>query len=244
MKQHEAVFEAMKALGGYATLGQLNHTALKVPDCKWGTKTPFASIRRIVQTHPEFFRIKPGLWGLTSERERVLKQLGISSSSPPAKAEEFNHSFYQGLIVEIGNLRGYSTFVPNQDKNKAFLNKKLSEVASHQDYFEFTYENLLRRARTVDVTWFNERKLPKAFFEIEHSTDIHNSLLKFTEFQDFRINFFIVADATRRREFDAKVAYAAFAPIRTEVRFLDYEAVSELHTRMYVGVGAKELSLV
>ena len=148
------------------------------------------------------------------------------------------------MIVELGNLSGYSTFVPHQDKNKIFLSRKLSEVASLQDYYEFTYENLLRRARTVDVTWFNDRKLPKAFFEVEHSTDIHNSLLKFTEFQDFRVDFFIVADAARRQEFEGKLAYAAFAPIRTEVKFLDYEAISELHTRASANIVAKELALL
>jgi len=39
MKQHEAVLLAMKQNGGYATLGQLYQTAIKIPDCKWGTKT-------------------------------------------------------------------------------------------------------------------------------------------------------------------------------------------------------------
>ena len=72
MKQHEAVLLAMKQNGGYATLGQLYQTAPKIPGCTWGTKTPFATIRRIVQEHEEFFKIRPGLWALTSEKEKVL----------------------------------------------------------------------------------------------------------------------------------------------------------------------------
>ncbi len=73
MKQHEAVIEAIRQMGGYATLAQLYHAAVRVPACEWKTKTPFASIRRIVQTTPEFFRIRPGLWALVSERARVLE---------------------------------------------------------------------------------------------------------------------------------------------------------------------------
>ena len=244
MKQHEAVIEAMKANGGFATLGQLYQTVLKIPDCKWETKTPFASIRRIVQTHSEFFKVKPGLWALTSKRAEIENALGISPSSTPTKVAEFNHSFYQGLIVEIGNLEGYETFIPRQDKNKLFLKRTLYDVASLPDYHDFTFEYLLRRARTVDVTWFNERKLPNAFFEVEHSTDIQNSLLKFLEFQDFRINFFIVADIVRHREFENKLAYSAFAPIRAEIKFLDYEKLAELHSRVSSGLKAeKELGL-
>ncbi len=49
MKQHEAVIQVMKKNGGYATLGYLYKNALKVPGVIWKTKTPFASIRRIVQ---------------------------------------------------------------------------------------------------------------------------------------------------------------------------------------------------
>jgi hypothetical protein len=49
MNQREAVIEAMRTNGGYATLGELYKRALKVPGVSWETKTPFKSINRIVQ---------------------------------------------------------------------------------------------------------------------------------------------------------------------------------------------------
>ncbi|MDQ3804673.1 MAG: hypothetical protein M3416_12680 [Acidobacteriota bacterium] len=231
MKQHDAVIQAMKDNGGYATLGHLYRTAPKIPGSEWKTKTPFASIRRIVQEHPAFFRIKPGLWALEAERKRIAREFALTEGAPREKAEEFNHSYYQGLIVELGNLKNFETFVPHQDKNKLFLSRKLSEVATLPQYHEFTYNHLLRRGRTVDVTWFNERRLPNAFFEVEHSTDIQNSLLKFVEFQDFKVRFFIVADGSRREEFADKLSRTVFKPIRTEVNFLDYDSLSVLHSR-------------
>jgi hypothetical protein len=144
MKQHEAVLEAMKQNGGLATLGQLYQTVLKIPDCEWKTKTPFASIRRIVQTHPDlFFKVKPGVWALTSERERIAKQFGLASHSIAPKTTDFSHSFYQGLVVEIGNLKGYATFVPNQDKNKPYLRQKLADIAGLAEFYTFSYDFLL-----------------------------------------------------------------------------------------------------
>ncbi len=232
MRQYEAVIQAMKENGGYATLGHLYQAALKIPDVRWGTKTPFASIRRIVQQHPEFFRIRPGLWALTSERERILEKFKVRDDAPRKEVEEFNHSYYQGLIVEIGNFKRYDTYVPNQDKNKQFLSQRLADISSLKQFPPFTYEHLLKRARTVDVTWFNARGFPDAFFEIEHSTDIHNSLLKFVEFQDFRIQFYIVADAVREREFEQKKGYSAFNPIRADLKFLDYESLSTWHSKL------------
>lgn len=76
MKQYEAVIETLKRLGGCATFGQLNQEVFKIEDCTWNTKTPFASIRRIVQDRKEIFRIRPGLWAL--EEYRSLLADGVS----------------------------------------------------------------------------------------------------------------------------------------------------------------------
>jgi hypothetical protein len=239
VKQHEAVIQAMRENGGYATLGQLYRTAIRIEGCRWGTKTPFASIRRIVQTHSkDFFRIKPGLWALVSERGAVLSKLALDAEASARNPEEFNHSYYQGLLVEVGNLTNHETFVPHQDKNKPFLERRLVEVATLKEFYSFTYDSLLKRAKTVDVSWFNHRKFPDSFFEVEHSTDIQNSLLKFVEFQDFKIRFYIVADKARFGEFQKKLGYTAFDSIRSEVTFLDYESLSDLHLKVSAAAAA------
>ncbi|HEX8920486.1 MAG TPA: hypothetical protein VF766_03345 [Pyrinomonadaceae bacterium] len=232
MRQYEAVIQAMRENGGYATLGHLYRTATKIEGSNWeGTKTPFASIRRIVQIYPHhFFRIRPGLWGLTAEKERVIELFDLAGKPSRDKVEEFDHSYYQGLLLEIGKLEGYKTFVPHQDKNRPFLTRKLSDISTLKQFPEFTYTHLLKRGRTVDVAWFNERTLPYAFFEVEHSTDIRNSLQKFAEFRDFRIKFRIVADAARLRDFKSKLESSIFAPISSEVEFFDYQAIAEWHT--------------
>jgi hypothetical protein len=237
MKQHEAVVLAMQRTGGYATLGQLYQAVPRIPDCEWGTKTPFASIRRIVQTHDEFFRLRPGLWALTSEKEKVLRL--FSEGQAPTREKEYSHYFFQGLVVEIGNLKGFGTCIPSQDKNKPFGPDKLGDVATVAQLQKFTFDDVLRRAQTIDVTWLNARRFPDSFFEIEHSTDIYNSLLKFLEFQDFRVNFCVVADSRRRAEFQSKLSSVAFAPIKQSVKFWDYDAVSELHTKISASVLAE-----
>jgi hypothetical protein len=233
MKQHEAVIKVMEKNGGFATLGFLNQEVLKVPYVEWKTKTPFASIRRIVQDERFFFKIKPGLWALKSFKDKlpfdVLPVEGISES----KREEFNHAYYQGLLVEVGNLKKYWTFVPNQDKNKDFLGKKLGEVASLKEFWKFSYDNLVQKAQTIDVSWFNQRKMPSMLFEVEHSTDIQNSLLKFVELQDFYVEFFIVADDVRRREYYNKISLNAFTPIQKRINFLSYRKLSEWHSKVY-----------
>ena len=59
LKRDENLILALEKLGGMAKLGQLYKN---VDVSKWMTKTPFASIRRIVQTNKEFSKIKSGIW--------------------------------------------------------------------------------------------------------------------------------------------------------------------------------------
>lgn len=226
MKQYEQVIEVMHKNGGYATLGFLNQN---VNVSEWKTRTPFATIRRIVQDERFFFKIKPGLWALKEFENEVLNKFNIEKKSK--EADQFNHTYYQGLLVEIGNLNGYNTYIPPQDKNKLYLENKLGSIAKLGPIYEFSYSEIVDRARTIDVIWFNNRKLPYSFFEIEHTTDIQNSLMKFFDLQDYYTNFYIVSAKEREREFSKKLKYNAFDEINNRVRFLDYDYVSELHSK-------------
>ena len=221
MKQYEAVILTLEKLGGVATLGELNHEVFKIEECEWKTKTPFASIRRIVQQRKEIYKIKPDEKNKNSEE--MIK---------------FNHSYYQGLLLEIGNLKKMDTFIPNQDKNKNFINKKLGDLRSLEKVPKFSYLKIVNRTSTIDVIWFNNRfsddkevKLPHSFFEVEHSTDIQNSLLKYNDLQDFYTEMFIVADEIRKKEFEKKIGYSAFKDLKVNnrVKFLSYNRLVELY---------------
>jgi hypothetical protein len=239
MKQNEAVIKVMEENGGFATLGFLYQEVLKVRGVEWKTKTPFASIRRIVQDPRHFYKIKPGLWALNAYKNKVPHYLQPAETTPKERREVYNHSYYQGLLVEVGNLRKYETFIPDQDKNKRFLGKSLGEICTAKEFYKFSYEHIVKRARTIDVSWFNVRKMPNSLFEVEHSTDIQNSLLKFMELQDFDANFFIVASHARKAEYSAKLAFTAFTPIKGKVRFMDYDKLSEIHAKTHELVAAE-----
>lgn len=66
MTQRDALIHPSPRLGGIATLGTLYQEVFKITECTWKTKTPFVSIRQIVQLAPEIYKIKPWLWALES----------------------------------------------------------------------------------------------------------------------------------------------------------------------------------
>jgi hypothetical protein len=235
MKQYEAVRQALEKLGGVATLGQLNQETMKIKSCEWKTKTPFASIRRIVQLDKNIYKIKPGLYGLLKCKKEIEARGIISETSVNKNSNqvvEFNHSYYQGLLLTVGNLKGLKTFIPNQDKNKKFINKPLGDIRTLNSLPEYSYPNLIQRSSTIDVIWFNERKMPHSFFEVEYSTDIQNSLLKFNDLQDFSSRMIIVADVSRKNEYENKIRYTSFKDISDRVKFLDYESLSKQYERI------------
>lgn len=238
MKQYEAVIKVMEESGGFATLGYLYQNVLKIPDCEWKTKTPFASIRRIVQDERFFFKIKPGLWALNTHKDAIAEKFPIGEESSKEEKDEFDHTYYQGLLVQIGNFKGYETFVPSQDKNRRFLDRPLLDYTTLKKLYDFTYENIVNKAKTVDVIWFNERKFPDSFFEVEHSTNFQNSLLKYSELQDFNSNFFIIADINRHREYEQKLDYVAFNKIKKRIQFISYDKLADYHAKaiQYYGI--------
>ena len=222
------VIKALKDEGGFATLRRLNEV---VDFSAWRTKTPEASVRRIVQQSEAIFKVRPGLWALEEMREEVLKKFEIKVGDIKSE-EQFSHSYYQGLLVEIGNLRNMTTYVPAQDKSRKFLGQPLGEITKTTEIPHFTFDNLLKKARSVDVIWFNERNMPSDFYEVEHTTDIKNSLSKFYELQDFYAGFYIVANKHRKEEFDNKLHVSIFKPIENRVRFIDYQRVVGMYENL------------
>lgn len=232
MTQAQAVIETIEALGGIATLNQINQNIFKIKDCVWKTKTPFASIRRIVQLTDGIYKIRPGLYALETHRKQ-LENEGITVQTEKNKDSDevkaFNHTYYQGLLLEIGKMRHLLTFVPDQDKNKKFLQTPLGDLRTLDAIPQYTYPSIVKRSSTIDVIWFNGNQLPHSFFEIEHSTDIQNSLLKYNDLQDFYVRMVIVADEKRRQEYLNKLSYAAFDTLRdhNRVAFLSYESLDK-----------------
>lgn len=239
MTQNQAVIETIEKLGGIATLNQINQNIFKIEDCKWHTKTPFASIRRIVQQNADIYKIKPGLYALESHRQE-LEGNGILVQNEHNQDSEivrtFNHAYYQGLLLEMGKMRHLDTFVPDQDKHKQFLNHaELGDLRTIQELPEYSFPKLVKRSSTIDVIWFNDRHMPHSFFEIEHSTDIQNSLLKFNDLQDFAARMVIVADEKRHNEFISKMGYAAFHQLaeKKRVSFLSYESLGKQYEQEF-----------
>ena len=139
--QEHQVIEALRREGGFATLRRLNEV---MDFSSWKTKTPEATVRRLVQISKEIFRIQPGLWALEEAREQVLRKFALKAGNKQSE-EQFSHGYYQGLLVEIGKYKNKTTYIPAQDKNRLFLDKRLGDITDTVRLPQFTYDNIAVR---------------------------------------------------------------------------------------------------
>jgi len=236
MKQHEAVIKIMEENGGFATLKYLDNRVFEVAGIEWRTKTPFASIRRIVQDSRFFFKIKPGLWALKTYKEKLphnILRIYEESKEPFKKEQKYTHYYYQGILAEIGTLHNYEVYIPPQDKNRPFLNKQLKDVLTLEKLPMFTYEQIVNTIKSIDVIWINKRNFPAKVFEIEHSTDFKNSLNKFYELMDFSTNMVIVSHKQKKRQFDSILNLSIYKELKNRVFFYDYEFLEEYYSNPF-----------
>jgi len=155
-----------------------------------------------------------------------LYEIGKQKLSVP----DLSHTQVQSLIGAIGIKKGFDLWYPDSDKLK--IDNKIvdySKIRKNLPTFNFEIDNIISE---IDVIWMQNSK-PVSFFEVEHSTDIYRSLLKFCELQDFYTKYFVVADTVRKRDYEEKVSATAFSPIQNRIKFMSYDQLSEWHERSF-----------
>ncbi|MBU0692593.1 winged helix-turn-helix domain-containing protein [bacterium] len=220
MKQYEAVTKALEELGGYATLSQLYKVVKKVLGDKMLSRTPEKSVNRTLHDWEGklFTRLIPGTWGLIGWERAYPKEL-----TKPTQAKKIQHSYYQGLFIEYGNSLGFRTHAPKSDRANPYLSKTIEDVLTLPDIHQFSYPNIVKRAANVDVVWFNNRKMPTAFIEIENSTNFDVSLGKFSDLQFFHSQFYLVFPTRKKRQYENKSEIAAYAALQGRLETVEYE---------------------
>ncbi|MBF0231047.1 MAG: hypothetical protein HQK63_15875 [Desulfamplus sp.] len=223
----EAIKLAIIKLGYIATLKQIYEIAPSFK--KFEGLTPHKTINERVQRDEQFYKLKPGLYCLRGHLDKLPDEYNPNIKKTKEEEIIINHSYIQGLLIEIGNLNGFQTFTP--DKNSVFLSKKLGDIITQKELPNFTYGHIIQSTKYIDVIWFNARSFPNSIFEIEHSTNFRNSLVKFVELQDFNTNMILIApkDQSKIRKFEQEIEKSAFSSIKNRIKFFDYDYVEKLY---------------
>lgn len=233
MKEHsltwsEAIENVMLQNNYCSTLKNLYQLAPQLKPESVGL-TPNRTIDERVQRDTRFTRIGPGFYALTAYLDKLPNEYNPRIKKSVVEQNAITHTFIQGMLLEIGKLKGYDTYSP--DKNHLYIDKKLSEYITVEHFPQFTYDKILQSSKFIDVIWFNSRQFPQRVFEIENSTNFRNSLVKFVELQDFNVkmNIIIPNDKAKKEKFNQEIEKVAFADIRHRVKCYTYDYIEGMY---------------
>ena len=128
-------------------------------------------------------------------------ELLTSITSKPTtltQAEESIHSVIQGRLIDIGNIRGYSTYCP--DKSKTFNRIKLGKMITLNECPKLQYSDyeLLRK---IDILWFrklNNGFYPEYAFEVEISTGVWSGFGRLATLREYSTKMYIITFDERK----------------------------------------------
>lgn len=225
MTYSEAIETVMRSNGGYATLKLIYKDIWKYKQPLKG-RTPDKTVQERVQRDERFVRIGLGLYALREYQQKgKLPQVPLPKTAKEKQVRQ--HTEIQGMLILIGNQTDGVSDTYTPDKSGDFSGGKLGNVASLSAPHRFaTYPQVMQSVKYMDVVWFNERKYPSHFFEIEHSTDFGNALTKFCDLQDFYANFICVSSDSRRDKFNRQLQRPAFKAMRDRCEFKTYNEVN------------------
>jgi len=159
------------------------------------------------------------------ERFEVLEsQVPVAPVRLEPKSGSRAHSEIQGMLLEVGNTRGFETYCPN--KAPRFKTRALGEIATMKDFPEFPglNNNIVRQ---IDVIWFS-KSFPIHAFEVELTTGIWSGLVRLAELKRLNTVFHIVTDGDEV-SFKRRVAGDIFAEIVKRCHHASAEEVRALH---------------
>lgn len=238
MTQSECVMQIIDKNGGYAELSYIYDNAISEYQDIFNEKYYKTNIRSLLQKeNKKYFRIKPGMWALNKFKSKLPKDIQEMIEKPYISYydRETEHSRMQANLIHIGKALNFTTYIYGQDQNRVFSKgKRLKDIVDQTKIPDFTYKEILRKIRTIDVVWFADDisidntiyRYPEVVFEVESSTNFKDSLNKFNYLKMFNIKrMYIIAPEKREEQFNKIIELEDYKDIKSRVEFRYYEDI-------------------
>lgn len=228
----DVVAKVLADLGGQAHLSEIySHVE---DDPKTATNPTWQdTIRRVVRQYKVFEPVPPdrsGVYKLVDFETPLPQSQDIDSEDP-----DINHGVAQGMLVSLGSIYGYETFVPAYDQStREFQGASLGDLVSVRDCSDILEGQNLPRVKQIDVLWFDEDDhglFPVYGFEVEHTTRVRESLDRLLKIPArFRADLFLVGpDEEKKALFDRLVNQSPFRDHRNRFVFRLYHQLEALY---------------
>jgi len=140
------------------------------------------------------------------------------------------HSYMEGMCIEIGNFLNLDTYTA--DPNAKYNNLPLSSIATLDKLPPFTYEDILKTTKKIDVLWFNDKGFlfPKRAIEIVDSIGTLDGSLKRTfQLIEFNLDFYILCKSDHINKVELELSREPYKRVRHRYKVCSYDAIEEIY---------------
>lgn len=172
-------------------------------------------------------------------KERMFKRIGLSiyalthykQETKPLHDRVRMHSYMEGICIELGNFNGYRTFTadPSAQYRDNLLLKDFTTIG---EFPQFTYDNIIRQAKRIDVIWFNKRgaAFPRKVFEVVDSiSTLNGAFNRSLQLQNFITDFVIVAPEKHKEKYEETLELEIYHSQKERFSFINYDDILELY---------------
>ena len=227
----DVVRDALLELGGQGHLSEINKIVKGHPKTKTNP-TWQDTIRRVVRQYKIFKPMPPKNSGIY----KVVEEISIKPESQGfTKEPEIDHGIAQGMLVTLGTIYGYETYVPPHDQTiRTFQDKPLRDFVTISDCTDIFRGPNLSKIREIDTLWFKEDDyglFPVYAFEVEETTRVKSGLDRLLKIPGrFPTQFFIVGPGTKEQDlFNKYIDQTPFRNFKDKFLFRFYKELEELY---------------
>lgn len=232
----DLVRDALLDLGGQGHLSEINEIVDGHPKT-WTNPTWQDTIRRVVRQYKIFEPVPPERSGVY----KLVEELHVKPEEQSfSKKPDIDHGIAQGMLVALGEIYGYETYVPPHDQTtRNFQGKALRDFVSVADCTDVFRGPNLAKIREIDTIWFDEDDyglFPAYAFEVEETTRVKSGLDRLLKIPTrFSTRFFILGPSEKERElFNQYINQTPFKGFRHRFLFKLYEELGELYNSALV----------
>ena len=232
MTWREVIAGAIEKLGGEAHLSEIN-SVIKGHQKTKRNPTWKDTIRRVVREYAIFEPVPPARSGRYKLVDRKLPKPETQEFS--SGDHEIDHSIAQGMLVNLGKVYGYETFVPAHDQTaREFQGRSLADLITISSCNDIFRGSNLRKIREIDVIWFtedDEGPYPVYAFEVEHSTRVKNGLDRLLKIpRRYATSLFIVGPGEDEQKlYQGLINQTPFSTFKDRFRFRPYQSLEDIY---------------
>ena len=227
----DVVRDALLELGGQGHLSEINSIIEGHPKTRTNP-TWRDTIRRVVRQYKIFEPVPPERSGVYKVVEEVYVKPEVQGFT---EKPEIDHGIAQGMLVAVGKIYGYETYIPPHDQtSRSFQNKPLRDFVTVADCTDIFRGPNLAKIREIDVLWFDEDDyglFPVYAFEVEETTRVKSGLDRLLKIpRRFPARFYIIGPTEKEKElFDQYVNQTPFRDFKSKFLFRFYKDLEELY---------------